>query len=399
MPRYLLASLFVLAAILCEPVAAQGEEQPLRIELYPIADIVYQVADYPRDDADGFRRGTSIGGGGGGFGGGGGGGGAFQFSHDHGLPDRRTGSSSITVDELVAVIESLIAPGTWESSDGRGRIHVVGTAMVVQHDDDTHKAIAKFLAQLRNANSRRTVSIEAQWLLLDSRELEQLSGEADTDGGPLAVDVDALSKFTRRGTSLRGSTNCFSGQRVYVVSGSKRTIVKGVVPVVGSTFDTDAAGRLADRHPQPSPSWKAGRLRVSTVAFREEEELHDISVRQAAVGFQPIVEEVVMGVRLEVRPTLVGNGETAIVDLKSTISSLRTGASDMPQPIPHQSMPEIDRVPIETAELATTLEVPLGKAVLVGGLTQDPSDRSESPDDNASDASERPQMYLVIKVR
>ncbi len=66
----------------------------------------------------------------------------------------------------------------------------------------------------------------------------------------------------------------------------------------------------------------------------------------------------------------------------------------------------MDRIGIETQQLATTLEMPLGKPVLVGGLTYVPQalksagGRDENAAEGAVDAeTERAQLYLVLEVR
>src|SRR5205085_8198659 len=52
--------------------------------------------------------------------------------------------------------------------------------------------------------------------------------------GHPTVDRTVLAELTRRASSLRGLTNCFSGQGVYLISGTRRNVVRSYIPVVGS---------------------------------------------------------------------------------------------------------------------------------------------------------------------
>src|SRR5690606_28846442 len=115
-----------------------------------------------------------------------------------------------------------------------------------------------------------------------------------------------LAEFTRRPTSIRAVTSCFSGQLVYVVSGTKRNVVSVYIPVVGILEDGDAAARLAGL---------PGRAR-----FRLVSDSGQTFERSKSVGYQPIVEKQNIGALLEIRPTLLQGSKEAIVDLKATVT-------------------------------------------------------------------------------
>ena len=70
------------------------------------------------------------------------------------------------------------------------------------------------------------------------------------------------------------------------------------------------------------------------------------------------------------------------------------------------SAPAVDRIAIETQELATTLSVPLGHPILVGGMTYLPpsigSLRQEAKAGTRQPqeaAAETPQLYLLLELR
>ena len=67
--------------------------------------------------------------------------------------------------------------------------------------------------------------------------------------------------------------------------------------------------------------------------------------------------------------------------------------------------PHVDRLAVEMQELATTLRLPLGEPVLVGGMTyltpplrQNDAAPADSTDPQ-SESHENPQLYLVLEIR
>ena len=243
-----------------------------------------------------------------------------------------------------------------------------------------HAQIDNLLRQLyAGAGEHRTVTVDARWLLLDSNELMRLM--PPNSAGSQQVDRVRLEDFTRRPTSIRGITNCFSGQLVYLVSGTRRSVVSSYVPVVGSIDRHDADEQL-------SPAGESIRF-VSENASGSD------------VGYRPIVERLNFGALLEIRPTLTRDKNVAIVDLKSTLTVLGQEPGNFGPP------PAVDRIAIETQELATTLRVPLGQPVLVGGLTYVPPSINSIRDNAAGHGAERKptttaenrQLYLLLELR
>jgi hypothetical protein len=109
----------------------------------------------------------------------------------------------------------------------------LGTALVVYQTPAVHHLIVGLLDQIREPSGRRkTMTIDARWLMLTSDELDSLLAK-DSRGVPVA-DQKTLAAFTRRSGSICGLTNCFSGQLVYLIRGTIRNIVSGWIPVVGA---------------------------------------------------------------------------------------------------------------------------------------------------------------------
>src|SRR5205085_3467689 len=76
---------------------------------------------------------------------------------------------AITMNDLTRVLVRTVAPETWEANDGKGQIQEIGTAFVVLQTARVHQLIDELLKQIRQAvGQRKTVAIDARWLLLTS---------------------------------------------------------------------------------------------------------------------------------------------------------------------------------------------------------------------------------------
>ena len=296
---------------------------------------------------------TQFGGGGGGRGGGMGGG---MMGRQH-----HTTETQITIDSLIEAILTTVKPDYWnENGTGDGRITSVGTALVVLNTPSVHQEIEGLLTALRaGSGSRKTLNIDARWLLLNSEDLNKLVPAGDS-----LVDPDSLKKFTRAPGSIRGMTNCFSGQLVYLVSGTRRNMVETYIPVVGSVEFEQGEERLLAQQPAAPRS----RLAVKFVSDSSA------PAGDRGVGYQPIIRTPNFGALLEIRPTWVQGESRVTVDLQSTV----TVPSDRQEVVAKRQSdpagaPVVDRIAIETQQLTTTLRIPLGKPYLVGGMTYAPA--------------------------
>ena len=65
-------------------------------------------------------------------------------------------------------ITSLIDPESWEENGGAGSLQPIGGALAVNNTEAVHKKLTElFTALRRETDNLRTLSIDAQWLLLD----------------------------------------------------------------------------------------------------------------------------------------------------------------------------------------------------------------------------------------
>jgi hypothetical protein len=376
------------------PANAAGKAE-LMVRVYQVADLVTSPPDYPYRGTEipttsqslgssGYG-GISLGGGGyggGGLGGGGGGfggGGFFQVSDTGGggfggegqivqgglggfaAPEPgATSRKRFTIDDLINAIQSTIEPQSWVDVGGNAVCTPLGGLLIVKQTAAAHEQIENLLRAIQaEAGLMQTLTVQAHWLLLTRDQLAQLQAANAPDQGRPAnvVDRAALDELARTAALYEGQITCFSEQAVHLVSGDRRLVVTGAIPVVSA----------------------------------------------ATAGYQPVLSAPNIGVLLELKPTLLAHGQAALLDLESTVTAL---ADDEAGPIPVRvdqspasgAMPssgvKVDRLNLETQHLATTVGVPVGQPVLVGGLSVAGGVREP-----AADPAGARQLYLVVEVR
>jgi hypothetical protein len=278
--------------------------------------------------------------------------------------DRQYGGT----DDLIDLITTVIAPDTWDDVGGPGSCVVYDRVLVVSQTIAIHLEMEAFLDTLRaQRQAVPTVVLDARWLLLDSDLLDQLLGDRkprNADTAPVAVDPRALDLLTRTVPSYRARITCVSGHKAYLAAGDRRSVVHGAIPVVGS-----------------------------------------------GIGYQPVMRVPNVGLVLEICPTIELGRKMALLDLQSTVTrwrkpdrALRVGTHWPPSQSEDfftgetveepggASSVDVDRVNLPAQQFAATMRVPLGKPVLVGGLTLSPT---TDADDRQVD-EERKQLYLIV---
>ena len=280
-------------------------------------------------------------------------------------------SSYAAADELVDLIQTVIDPDSWDEVGGAGNCTLYDQVLAISQTVAIHLEIEAFLDALRaQRQAVPTVVVDARWLVLDSDLLDRLLGDRkprDADAAQVAVDPEALDLLTRTVPSYRARINCVSGRKAYLAAGDRRTVVHGAIPVVGS-----------------------------------------------GVGYQPVIRIPNVGLVLEIRPTVDRGMKTALVDIDSTVTrwrkpdrALRVGTRFSPSEMEYsydgakerveepggEGSVDVDRVNLPTQQFAASVRVPLGKPILVGGLTLSPT-----TDANGGQAGEeRKQLYLVVR--
>lgn len=372
-------------------------EEPLVTRVYNVADLTTQAPDYEflgtqaptlnlgasRSSGSSLMGGTSggmggMGGGMGGMGGGmggvgGGSGGGFFRVPDQAQvlmqgPAGGAGGAGgamnsprrgVTVGALIDAITTSIDGDTWEETGGEGTIVALGGTLVITQKASTHKKVDELLKAIRsNSQNLRNVTVRATWLMLDARQLATLDGDS-TNETP-SLDRPTLARMAAEAPGYRGQITCFDGQTVYLVAGQARSKIIGAIPVVGGP----------------------------------------------GAGYQPITAVPQAGAVLQITPRLSADGKSAVIDVRNSVVeedeaeppaaflAAPSGGVNQAKQQEAQTAPSgtlnIDRVNLLVQQFMTTVRVPTGKPVLLGGVTRDPT----SSDKKAADA---PQLYLFIE--
>ncbi len=113
------------------------------------------------------------------------------------------------IDLLARTIKDTVARDTWKPEGTVGVINSRGTLLVIGQTSKVHKAIEQLLADMRKARLRRTVCVDAQWVVLDEAQLKSL-GIDKLGGAARAVDLSQLKDPPQ--VISGGSVSCFDNQ-------------------------------------------------------------------------------------------------------------------------------------------------------------------------------------------
>ncbi|MBX3439937.1 MAG: hypothetical protein KF861_20775 [Planctomycetaceae bacterium] len=324
------------------------------VRVYSVAEIVRTVPDYPyrpglpttgpspvSAGVGGAGEAVPSGGGMGGGGVGGGGGGFFQIGAGMGGLGT-TVHNDIDTNALIDVIQQTISPASWSSMGGEATILALGTSLVIRQTEEAHREIRQLLDALSQMADHQTM-LTIQTFLLTTAPGDEAHGWATriaaaqndkTLRGPLLDDL-------QRAADESGRINCFSGQKVHLASGQRRSIVRSAVPVVSAYV----------------------------------------------VGYQPVVDYPHIGTILELSASIDSAGQSALLDIicrstewndagdpvrivsesgagraPSSANPQRFGPAVAPAQVDlpgARSEAAIDRINMGTRELATTVRVPV----------------------------------------
>jgi hypothetical protein len=248
---------------------------------------------------------------------------------------------------LVKVIQELVDTDSWRENGGEiGQIQVLGPTLVIKQTPANHDQILNLLQQVRaEQGPMQLLNLRAYWLLLDSDDVRTLTDAAAKSGQPFAIVPDEMLSDERIYSVAQAST--FSGSELKLGSKRERAYIHDVTPIVA----------------------------------------------QNAVGYDPQPNDAISGARLRVTPQLQPDGQV-VVELHSLVSEIdEISQALMPANVSDPATAPakaglIDLPNMLNHDLETTLRVPAGKRVLVGGMTLDP----------AGKAKPLRQLYLVMQI-
>ena len=340
--------LFTLFAEIATPAAFAQENDPAKAErvatrVYDIRDLLMQRRSYPAQSAlvpptrlgeerptppIVYRPTTQP------DGSGGGGGGAASAPPTAG-------------DEIRSLMQETVDPESWRDNGGSvGAMRELDGQLIVSQTATNHEQIVHLLAQLRET-SARMVTIRAHWIFLKPTDLKAVAKPLASDPALFAVDFAAVEKLGAV-RHYQGQVTSFNTQTVHVASGDARTVI--------TDYDSNTGGG------------------------------------DNAVGYDARASVVQAGMTLEVTPVLTPDAGTVMLDVQSVVSDWGSSPGDNPRRGQPTTMPTaigvpgIDHVQMLVQQLRTTVALPVGKPVIIGGMTFSPwvPEKDE-------------QLYLVIE--
>jgi hypothetical protein len=306
------------------------------------------------------------------------------------VPQGYGSGSPLDFDSLVDSITSTIQPTVWDDVGGPCSITPLPPQqlLVLNATGDVHDQVAAYLETLRrHVETRPQVRIEAHWLWLTESELASLLTDQD-QASPSAGDVvaEAAWKNLRQqkrdaGDDAAGAFEAIlkgqNGQLISGVSGRQTRVMITLIPVVGDPPVAGSGGGVGmgmgpATAPPRSPAPPAQTAALSPAA-------RTYPSQPSEVGYQAVYRTIQEGGALEVRPCVLGKGKEILLDLRSRFVQREDSHDAKPQ-TPAATAPSsanlvqaiaaaVDRPQIHHYRLETTLRVPAGRRVLVGGLT------------------------------
>lgn len=332
-----------------QPAVEEGAKSRPVLRVYQVVDLLLPTPNYPYRGSElptsGNLMAQSSNGGGAGPGGGfgsesGGPGGGFSPGYFGGSETSLRGGGSLTfgMEDLVGAITGVVAPDSWADMGGPGSIRILGSMLLVSQTEEVHRMIEHLLDEIRaQGGTVRTVTVAARWIALEESQRSQLLA-ARGERSPVVLERGALEKLPADALRYQGQVTCHSGQTVHVVSGVRHTVVTSATPVVGGP----------------------------------------------GTGYQPLVEFPNAGVLLQLTPLLLPDGKTASLDLQSSVTTWQP--PDSLAVTTGETSLSIDRIRLAANQLVTTVRIPVGEPVLVGGLTMVDTDAPQKP------------LYLIVEL-
>jgi Flp pilus assembly secretin CpaC len=358
--------------------------------VYDIRDLIIDIPDFT-DAPDFSLQSTTQQGQAGGGGGGGGGQGLFQNSQDRSqeLDEGRTRQEMI--DEIIQLITETVSPDSWRDAGGTtGSVRELQGQLIVTQTPENQRQLVALLAQLRETRAIQ-VTIEARFLTVSRNFMEDIGIDAD-----FAFNIRNNGRRTWS-PILINQDNTFTATPSTGVPGSIASTLDTSVPAfsTAATYLDDfqvnlllratQAARNASIVTAPRVTLFNGQRSYVLVATQRAY----ISDLNAQVGtgvgiFDPEIGTVQSGVLLDVSATVSADRKYVMMTLRPQLAQLlnlaeftfQVGAAgtgiDPNNPfIGNAGVPTgiIQQPELQITEVRTTVSVPDGGTLLLGGQT------------------------------
>ncbi len=399
---------------------------------YDIRDLIIAIPDFSDapdlsltnngNNGQGTQGGS--GGGGGGFGGGGnsgggggrGGGGLFGGGGSGGGNNGGSGNSeedtptrTELVEQITNLIRETIGVGTWKEDGGQlGSLRELGGQLIVTQTPEIHGKITSLLEKLREQRSIQ-VMIEARFLTVQRNFLEDIGVDFDffvnNDGnvfeglvpgtGPLPIGIDGKQKTGISPIAVQQNSASFTGASGLGTGINGNLSGSFATPVISTSINAfldDFQASLLIRATQGNQNvtqLTAPRVtlfngqRAYVLVARQISYVSDLTpvVGQNSQAFDPEIDVIQSGVVLDVSATVSADRKYVTLTLRPQLSRIIQIQSfpvfggtnpdpNDPNPPPSTATTGFIQQPeIEITEVRTSVSVPDGGTLLLGGTT------------------------------
>lgn len=278
------------------------------------------------------------------------------------------------IDKMLKTIKTVIDPPSWKSEgstgdEAVGTIEIMHGQLIVTQTPANQEKLVKLLADLREAQSLQ-VLVESRWLTVKNGWLERIGVDIDFTFGP---DVHPL------GRHVVFNNNQITQDHVGFVNGMSSGAASGISDIVGNNTGITLAGQFLDDLQVDFLIQATQASRDSRVLSAPRVMLMDgqrsyitIGQQQAYIsGFNPTVSENVAALQPIV--SFVPTG--VVLDVEATVSADRRYVTMTVRPQTSRLVELVTafgglvQLPtVELQDLQSTVTVPDGGTVLLGGL-------------------------------
>ena len=376
------------------------------LRVYDIRDLIIQIPDF--DDAPDFSlnstsNNTSQNPSGSGTGGPQAGGvtnNIFGGNGATGGAQEQTQSRQDLVDSIIKLITSTIAPDSWRDAGGSvGSITELSGQLIVTQTPENQRALVGLLEQLRETRAIQ-VTVETRFLTVSRNFLDDVGVDLNfifNQNGNISKNfgsVDSNGNFTNA-IPLSAATSAFTANPVTPVSGSLGASVSAPGLSTSVTYLDDFQVNLllhATEAAENSVLVTAPRVtlfngqRAYVLVATQQAYVSNLtaSVGTGVSSFTPTISVVESGVELDVQATVSADRKYVTLTLRPQLSTLiglpsfsfqqgssGTGATATGGTVVGNSTPTgVIQIPeIQITEVKTTVSVPDGGTLLLGGQT------------------------------
>lgn len=345
------------------------------LQLYAVSDIIRPVADFPARVINVSPSG-----------------GLEQPEED--LEERE--AMVVTADTLDALIRDNVDTESWDNDDSNSLRITEHGVLVVNQTPEVHAKIEKLLSDLREATGIM-VDIESRFLRVEDSFLEDIGVDFRGLGSPGLGTNEAFNDFGSASAfaDLGGEVGTSSDVGAFLDEGQNGDIKARVENLYDQSLGSDdfnASGGL-------SFSWtfindlqfqmilravnKAERLEQVTaphvlVANTARSNLavtnqlsyvqdFNVEIAQSASIADPVVQTIQEGVILDVRPIVSADRRFIVIEVRPTVATLQRPIRELTTGLASASSVTVQLPELEIARMGTTVPIPDGGTILLGG--------------------------------